>query len=237
MPLDRQLCCSRREREFNRPNQSTRLVSSDGGASWRPGTLPNGIGGLNDVSCPSINFCLAVGTSFPTGGPSAGTIDAVYSKGGGSSWTAATSPGTGEVAAVSCANSRVCVAVGSPTGPFGLPQSLFTTDGGTTWSAAMLPSAIGSLLNVTCPSTRECIAVGTIGSPEGEDAPPADIYSHDGGRSWSTGKLPGTPAGWVYDVACSTSDRCIAVGSTDGSDDPKATATTNYTTNGGKTWR
>jgi hypothetical protein len=220
-------------------DQESSLVftSSDGGASWAPGTLPNGTDGLNDVSCPSTKFCLAVGTSYPTGGPTAvGVIDAIYSKDGGSSWTTTTSPGAGLVSAVSCASSRVCVVVASTTGPFGPPESLFTADGGATWSAATLPFGIGSLLNVTCPSSRECIEVGTFGSPVAEGAPPADIYSRDGGRSWSMGKLPGTKASWVYAVACSTLARCVAVGSSGGGDDPNATATTNYTNNGGKTW-
>jgi hypothetical protein len=216
---------------------SLAFVSSDGGASWTPGTLPNGTGGLNDVSCPSTNFCLAVGTSFPMSGAAAGPIDAIYSKDGGSTWTTTTSPGTGEVSAISCANSRVCVAVGSTTdispGP---SQSLFTTDGGATWSPATLPSGIGSLLNVTCPSSRECIEVGTFGNPVTQDAPPAAVYSRDGGRSWSMVKLPGTKASSVYAVACSTAARCVAVGSSGGRDDPNATATTNYTNNGGKTW-
>ena len=85
------------------------LVSSDRGASWKPGTLPAGTGLLADASCPSTNFCLAVGTSLTdsTNGPApAGKIDVIYSKDGGSRWTAAASPGTGGLNAVSCATSR-----------------------------------------------------------------------------------------------------------------------------------
>jgi len=161
-------------------------------------------------------------------------MDVIYSKDGGSSWTTATSPGTGELSGISCPNTRDCVAVGSSTGVAGPPEGLFTTDGGAAWTSATLPHGIGYLLTVTCPSSSECIAVGTRGNPVGNDVAPAAIYSLDGGRSWSTGKLPGTKASSVNAVACSTVTRCVAVGSSGG---PRNTATTNYTDNGGRTWR
>jgi hypothetical protein len=208
------------------------FVSSDGWESWVSGTVPNGTGTLAGVSCPSISVCLAVGASAPTGASLPG-MDVIYSKDGGSSWTTATSPGTGELSGISCPNSRDCVAVGSSTGVAGPPEGLFTTDGGAAWTSATLPHGIGYLLTVTCPSSSECIAVGTRGNPVGNDVPPAAIYSLDGGRSWSTGKLPGTKASSVNAVACSTATRCVAVGSSGG---PRNTATTNYTDNGGRTW-
>jgi photosystem II stability/assembly factor-like uncharacterized protein len=212
------------------------VVSSDGGASWTPGTLPTGTGPMNDVSCPSTNFCLAVGTFLSTGGgtPASG-IDAITSKDGGSTWTTSASPGTGALNAVSCANSRVCVAIGSSTlAPGGPTQILVTNNAGAAWSSAALPPAIGYLDNVTCPSSRRCIAVGYLGNPFlGKDVPPAAINSLDGGHSWSSEKLLGSKASGINAVACSTATRCVAVGSTSGLN---GTAKTTYTTNGGKTW-
>jgi photosystem II stability/assembly factor-like uncharacterized protein len=209
------------------------FVTSDGGTSWVPGTLQNGTGVLADVSCPTTNVCLAVGTSLPTSGSSPAGMDVIYSKDGGSSWTTATSPGTGELSGISCPNSRDCVTVGSSNGLAGPPQSLFTTDSGGAWSSATLPDGIGYLSKVTCPSSRECIALGTHGNPVANAVPPAAIYSLDGGRSWSTGKLSGTKAASVNAVACSTVTRCVAVGS---SGAPTDSATTSVTNNGGRTW-
>ena len=216
------------------PDASLVFVSSDAGASWAPGTLPSGITGLEAVSCPSTKFCLAVGNSAPTGGSSAAVIDAISSKDGGSSWTTAPSPGMGSVNALSCANARVCVAIGSSTGVTGSAQTLSTKNGGAAWSVSTIPHGMKYLLNVTCPTARRCVAVGYLGNPfQGKNVPPGAMYSLNGGRSWSLGTLPASKASSINAVACSTAIRCVAVGSSSGLN---GTAKTNYTTNGGKTW-
>lgn len=42
-------------------------VTTDGGLTWRSERLPKSVpsGGLSDLSCPSVTFCIAVG-SYPT---------------------------------------------------------------------------------------------------------------------------------------------------------------------------
>ncbi|MGA2295206.1 MAG: hypothetical protein ABSG24_08300, partial [Acidimicrobiales bacterium] len=40
------------------------LFSSDGGVTWTVPTLPNDVGALGSVDCPSSTFCVAVGAQI-----------------------------------------------------------------------------------------------------------------------------------------------------------------------------
>ena len=66
------------------------------------------------------------------------------------------------------------------------------------------------LTGVSCSSTTNCVAVGY--SINRLDSPSAFAESWNG-KVWSAENLPTPPGGAeVYDVGCSSSDACVAVG-------------------------
>src|ERR1700722_12241798 len=84
---------------------------------------------------------------------------------------------------------------------------------GKTWTiGAPVGPKNGSLglTGVSCPSANNCVAVGyTINRL---NSPSAFAESWNG-QAWSPEKLPTPPGGAeVYDVSCSSSDACVAVG-------------------------
>jgi hypothetical protein len=82
-------------------------------------------------------------------------------------------------------------------------QAVYSTDGGSTWSAGTLPSGVAFLDSVSCASTSDCVAAGLgIG-----DA----VYSTDGGSTWSSDTLPSEVA-FLYSVSCASTSDCFATG-------------------------
>ena len=79
------------------PGHSLVFASSNGGASWTPGALPSGTAGLGMMfRVPSTKFVSPLEPPIPTGWPHCCWDNRCHlSKDGGSSWTTATSPGTG----------------------------------------------------------------------------------------------------------------------------------------------
>jgi len=120
---------------------------------------------------------------------------------------------TGELGAVSCANSTHCwaVGVGAPSAAGATTSStviVATEDGGLHWSAESLPATLApDLTGVACPSASTCMAVGSIGAnpPVG-----AVLTTHNGGRSWQSVHIP-VGALTVISVACSDPADCIVL--------------------------
>jgi hypothetical protein len=108
--------------------------TSDGGNNWTLIAAPKSVQQLNDVACPSITTCVAVGT----GGASMGALW-LYSRNAGASWAVGALSGGHGLAAnalesVSCPTSRTCVAVGGGGSSPGSGSTLaFTSDGGSSW--------------------------------------------------------------------------------------------------------
>jgi hypothetical protein len=187
------------------------------GTTWSAQNLPGA--GLKGVSCPSTASCIGVGDA------TADTYD-------GTAWTAhdikATPSGGSapQLAAVSCASSAVCEAVGSYVTAGGIVVPLVLGYDGTTWSAQQTPAltttdTTNSLAAVSCSRSGACTAVGS-------DAGGVFVV-REGAGGWSIQSAP-NPDGAIAPsitapgltaVSCPTANECVAVGS--------------YTTPGGST--
>lgn len=99
--------------------------------------------------------------------------------------------------------------------------------------AASVP--LKSISGLACSTADDCIATG-YQEPSGSSTPTAgDLYSTNGGKTWTSGKLPGTYA-TLPSVTCVSSSVCLAVAtqlSTPGS----VLVTKNATSKSGPTWK
>ena len=169
-------------------------------ASWTTRVAPPGVGILNDVVCPSVSHCYAVGGSSPYGtGP--GSI--IASTDGGITWKTLDVTPDIWLASIACPSSTNCIAAGGTAGSGGetnAPVVLVTTDGGQVWSQTKLPAEEGGLLDIACPSAGTCIAVGS-----------GLARTTDGGTTWS---VESDPKGFstVDAVTCPTSSSCLLGG-------------------------
>lgn len=172
-----------------------------------PGGAASGNGGFNAVTCPTSEFCAAVGGSADL------AAIASVSSNGGTSWVSSPlESGLPPLNAISCWNSSACVAVGEGV-------VIATSNAGTSWSPHPIPTSDTTLLSVSCPSDALCVgggvSPGNAGPYQGQL-----LYSLDGGVKWMEPTLPAT-VGAVGSVACPTTSFCVAVGaeilvSTDG---------------------
>jgi hypothetical protein len=171
---------------------------------------------LNDVSCTTSTFCVAVGTENLPGG---GTLIEQWN---GTTWTVVPSVNapatTGDtLTSVSCVGTTFCLAVGgSTTGP-----AVAETWNGTAWSfvsaAAPTGSTLTNLSSVSCVSATTCEVLGTA-TVAGTNS----IF----GNQWNgttlaatTAATPpvtsGTPLPSATGMDCVTASWCIAVGNGD----------------------
>ncbi len=122
---------------------------------------------------------------------------------GASVRAAASSPSTfrvvsgGSLAAVTCATTSRCIAVGT-----GVRTTRVSSDGGNSWTKATTP-IYGIPNAVACPTSSVCIAVGRPFT----SAVGAIWRSTDAGSSWSSITVPAVAP--LNSVTCSSSTRCI----------------------------
>jgi hypothetical protein len=178
------------------------------GTTWSAQHLPGA--GLKGVSCSSTAGCVGVGDA------TADTYDAT-------AWTAhdikaAPSGGSApQLAAVSCASSAVCEAVGSYVTAGGVVVPLVLGYDGTTWSAQQTPTmtdTTSSVAAVSCSGRGVCTAVGS-------DAGGVFVV-REGAGGWSIQSAPNpdgaiapsftAPTGLTA-VSCPAANECLAVGS------------------------
>ncbi len=180
--------------------------------------LPPGdvTGGLNDVSCPSVGDCVAVGYAVSTLGATQPLIVSEVSGTWGTPIIAAPPPGapTGaqelaEHSGVACSSVGNCTAVGSYRGADSNGHPMVEVESSGSWGATLsLPAATGSsqLPRVSCTSPGNCTVVAETNS-----------WTETAG-TWGTPTLiapsPGTPYSVFFaaDVACPSATTCIAVG-------------------------
>ncbi len=180
----------------------TQLSTTDG--SW-----------LSAITCPSAASCIAVGTGSTGNALVEQTTDA------GGSWVVDTN-GVGGLGlnAISCAGVLHCMAVGGERRGANLSASntlLVTTDGGSTWSAASIPSVNAYFTSVSCTDTEHCWVTGALGI----GGTSTIIATADGGSTWATlaWSAPPLPPNSVAligsqlnAITCTTSNDCVAVG-------------------------
>lgn len=138
------------------------------GSTWTIQTTPNPSGGvfsgLNDVSCPTVSSCVAVGY-WDRGIGS--LVVPLAEEWNGSSWasTGAVLPGdsqSGETGYVSCASADACEAVGDANSAS--DPNLAEGWNGSAWSVQSTPNPSGTMETgfggVSCSSSIACVAVG-----------------------------------------------------------------------------
>ncbi|MGO9876893.1 MAG: hypothetical protein ACLPVY_24220 [Acidimicrobiia bacterium] len=138
------------------------------------------------------------------------------------------------IAAVSCATSTSCLAVGTSISASFVESAFADRWNGISWSSVAGPTVTGAqsdaLSQVECKSATSCVAVGDSGSgpltPAGAETP---LIARWNGTRWLN--VPSaTPAGAklaaLVGISCSSIGRCAAVGTfanpTSGGDDPLA---------------
>jgi hypothetical protein len=189
------------------------LIEQWNGSTWTILNTPKGQGDLASVSCVSAG-CMAVGDA-PDSSNSPVPLSETWN---GTVWKSTIAPtpsgsAQSQFLAVSCTSLKACVAVGVWYDNNGNPSPLAESWNGKIWTiGAPVGPKNGSLglTGVSCPSATACVAVGyTINRL---DSPSAFAESWNG-QVWSTEKLLTPPGGAeVYDVTCSSSDACVAVG-------------------------
>jgi hypothetical protein len=165
---------------------------------------------LNDVSCLTTSYCIAVGDYD---GPGRFPAFASAELWNGFTWSLLPSANIGStlnrLMSVSCVSTQMCIAVGYTASGSGAPPyaTLIERWNGTQWS--MLPSpnpnSSNALLGVTCTSATSCVAVGY------SDTTTSLVEMWDG-ASWTSVTSPSV--GQLNDVSCSSASSCVAVGST-----------------------
>jgi photosystem II stability/assembly factor-like uncharacterized protein len=147
---------------------------------------------------------------------------------------ASSPPVIGDLTAVSCPTTLVCLAVGRNAGQAKSGSNVVgavarTTDGGKTWVELVLPHPWFPyvLQGLSCPSSLVCMAVG--GGSGGLYGLGVAFRTTDGGTAWQEERLPGQ--GWISGVSCPTVSECILL------QNGYKRATALSTTDGGGTWR
>ena len=198
--------------------------SSAPAAGWQlgeSGLLPIDV--LDAISCPTATSCFAAGIE------GSGLSAIATTTNGGTTWTVESlPPAVAQVglAAIACADSTNCVAVGpGGYGQGAAPVIVVTTDGGVTWTSERMPGGVDSLVGVACPSAAVCWAVGSSGSAF-SSGPSVLLQSTDGGATWGAVPVP-APANGLDAISCGTVTTCTAVG---------ASGSIVTTADGGATW-
>jgi len=199
-------------------------------AIWTTEAIPAGVGDLNDVVCPSVTQCYAVGGMEYSTGP--GWI--LGSSDGGKSWTLLNTTSQTWLAAIACPTTTTCIAVGGGGGDgvTTVPALLLTTDSGKHWSNEALPSQIGGILDIACGSQSVCVVVGnTSNTAEGQTG---IARTTDEGATWTVETSP-TGLSEIDSVTCSTTSFCIIGGAGPGpeSSSPSMDSISN---DGGASW-
>jgi hypothetical protein len=198
----------------NGPPGST-LAERWNGTEWQILTTPNPTSGgagnvLQDVSCTSSTFCMAVGFSVE------GMMTFVWN---GSFWTNQKVFSAGQAEGVSCTASNACTLVGWLPGPGGIgnPVPLAARWNGTAWSvqATSVPAEAKKtkLEDVSCSSPTVCVGTGWS---EGSSGVTTTLAERWNGTSWEIQSSP-NPAGAtrsaLLGVSCISTGACESVGS------------------------
>lgn len=167
------------------------------------------------TSCPSADFCLAVGRA-----KGSGMADPAYpylSAWNGSSWSLVPSsgwPSPFDIKEVSCGSSTFCVIVGSAfesdgQGGYAQNPAAFVWNG-TSVTRATLPAGGRSFFAVSCGSVQFCLAVG-----ETNENPTRSLVMKWNGSAWSTETASVFATAGQFqkmrDIDCDVSGRCVGI--------------------------
>lgn len=180
---------------------------------------------LDDVSCTSPVFCVAVGRYTPSSGSGADTLVESWE---GRSWSQTDSPNAANnvdanfLSGVSCVSTSFCVAVGrselagSGEGPYTLIESW----DGSAWNQVDSPNPGGSyggsqLSDVSCLSPTSCTAVGYINAVTNGRPHAMTLVESWDGSTWSQVASPSlvdASGATLSGVSCVSATFCVTVG-------------------------
>ena len=201
-------------------NRGGGLIQTWNGKNWKTVAALTPKGGLSSellgVSCKTTTACVAVGLYLNSGGSGVPLVEAWN----GRTWTPSAPPRPagsqgGQLASVSCAGPKSCVAIGTYYTDSGAAALAESWNGGK-WTLSRPPapkgSIVGDLEKVSCPTTAFCIAVGTSATNKGGFVL-ADRWN---GKTWAMTSVK-PPANAKNDaslngVSCRSAKSCVAVG-------------------------
>jgi hypothetical protein len=187
---------------------SNNVIASYGGQSWtttllpNPGNYPNAIGGLAGVSCPSANWCTAVGF-YSTDQQE--DLQGFAEKFRNGRWALSKTPlltGSNALFGIDCPGNETCIAVGDQAGQ---GATLIEQLSKKTWSTQG-SSEPGELRSVACANRNRCAAAGYNGQQ-----PLIMTYSS---QTWSS-VTAANPLDETYNLAgvsCANRNLCLAAG-------------------------
>jgi hypothetical protein len=173
--------------------------------SIQPTLNPTGVSesALEDVSCPALTICIAVGAVNGISGPG-GPLAEQWN---GSTWAIQPNPQGQYLTGVSCPSTTKCTAVG--------PRAYRWN--GTAWAIQPTPSEGNSnvLRDVSCTAAKACTAVGSYHVyQQGGPGYTYTLAERWNGTAW---QIQSTPNPNKFDnsfdaVSCTTATACTAVG-------------------------
>jgi hypothetical protein len=182
-----------------------------------PGT---GWSSLNDVSCPTTTFCLAVGQAG-NGSSSHPTAYTLTISGGTPSWHPLAVPGLADVTSsglgsLTCTDATHCVANGIYHDPSGHWLAFAAEWQAGTWTEQPMADIAGASQTVpnavACPTPTSCIAVGA--SLRKAWRPFVEAGTNSGGV-WTWKWVPSaymSDNASLFSVSCPTAGQCFASG-------------------------
>ncbi len=193
------------------------------------------------LSCATPSRCYVMAGRYPSAMAGAPLLsESLYvTTDQGTDWTVLPMPsGFSPTTALACAGATWCAAGGTYRGQGVL---LTTADGGHSFTVMPLPGGLGTLHVLTCPSVGVCD--GLVSSSTGSLTGPFDatflsatgLTATGGGAELSD--HPILPGDSMVSLACTSPERCTAVGETDATEGTVIpTGVSAVTNDGGTTW-
>ncbi len=167
-------------------------LTTNNGNSWTGTLIPSNVNSLQDINCPTINNCVAVGTdAFGNG--------VVITSSNGTSFANQTlPPGNGDLTSVSC-NSTFCMASGVNTSN-SADVALKSSDYGSTWAETTIPTS-SYQYKISCPADQLCFGINNN-----------NVYATtDAGSTWNAINVPSSLSALLA-ISCPNSSSCFATG-------------------------
>jgi hypothetical protein len=162
---------------------------------------------MRGVSCPSANFCIAVGRYETATGSGV-----VAERWNGTEWiqqepiqpTKAEIP---ELSSISCTSSTACIAVGGYRAEKGSGQTLVEQWNGTEWKILASPPSSYELHAISCWSATGCMVVGTSSSSKNL----AVVWNGTEWKSLEVSSHTGAKRSLLSSVSCASAEECTVI--------------------------
>jgi hypothetical protein len=183
------------------------LIERWNGQKWAIRPAPNSQSwNLTGVSCPSADFCIAVGVRNAPPASHGVPTGSLVERWDGRRWARVEAPSqrSDVLWNVSCATARMCVAVGEENSPY---RYIAERWDGSRWHRTTLgqpPTRAYVLVGVSCPTVDDCIVVGG-------DQGANNVIERLHDTHWTQSTLQDVN-GSLRTVDCTTATHCMAGG-------------------------